>query len=92
MRLSSSSKHGLVRGSILDITDRKVAEAALRASEARYRSLVNNATYGIYWVNFDGTFLFANPALVKMLGYDSIVRSLSFNGAARVLAWFCSTW
>lgn len=84
VRLSSSSKHGLVRGSILDITDRKVAEAALRASEARYRSLVNNATYGIYWVNFDGTFLFANPALVKMLGYDSIEEVLALRDTTRL--------
>ncbi len=71
VRLASSANRGLVRGSVLDITERKVAEAALRASEARYRSLVNNATYGIYWVGLDGKLLFANPALVRMLGYDS---------------------
>ena len=44
---------------------------ALRESEARYRGLVNNATYGIYWVTADGDLLFVNPALVNMLGYDS---------------------
>jgi two-component system, cell cycle sensor histidine kinase and response regulator CckA len=61
----------LVRGSIVDITDRKRAEHALRESEARYRSLVNNATYGIYWVALDGEILQANPALAQMLGYES---------------------
>lgn len=61
----------LVRGSILDITERKQAEAALRESEARYRGLVNHATYGIYWVTLGGEILHANPALVNMLGYDS---------------------
>jgi DNA-binding NtrC family response regulator len=32
------------------------AVEALRESEARYRGLVNNATYGIYWVTTDGNF------------------------------------
>ncbi|HTZ74547.1 MAG TPA: response regulator [Candidatus Aquilonibacter sp.] len=77
VRLASSANHGLVRGSIIDITERKIAEAALRASEARYRSLVNNATYGIYWVALDGKLLFANPALARMLGYDSAEQILA---------------
>ncbi|MGH9688164.1 MAG: response regulator, partial [Candidatus Acidiferrales bacterium] len=47
------------------------AIAALRESESRYRGLVNNATYGIYWVSNAGDLLFVNPALVRMLGYDS---------------------
>jgi PAS domain S-box-containing protein len=67
-----SPGHKLIRGSILDITERRRAEEALRESEARYRSLVNNATYGIYWVTLDGDLLDANPALVQMLGYESI--------------------
>jgi PAS domain S-box-containing protein len=47
------------------------ALAALRQSEARYRGLVNNATYGIYWVTGSGDLLFVNPALVHILGYES---------------------
>ena len=61
----------LVRGSILDITERKRAETALRESEARYRGLVDNAAYGIYWVTREGKLLYVNPALVQILGYDS---------------------
>jgi len=61
----------LVRGSILNIAERKRAETALRESESRYRGLVNNATYGIYWVTTEGKLLFVNPALVQILGYDS---------------------
>ena len=78
----------LVRGSILDITERKRSEEEVRDSEARYRELVNNATYGIYWVSPEGVLLDANPALVRMLGYDSI-ESLLDIGDTRVL--FCDS-
>jgi two-component system, cell cycle sensor histidine kinase and response regulator CckA len=71
VRLASPTRH-LVRGSILDITERKRSEEEIRDSEARYRELVNNAVYGIYWVSPDGSLLDANPALVRMLGYDSV--------------------
>ncbi|MGB0034027.1 MAG: response regulator [Candidatus Acidiferrales bacterium] len=70
VRLPSVTRQ-LIRGSIVDITDRKRAEKALRESEARYRGLVNNATYGIYWVTPPGEILHVNPALVHMLGYES---------------------
>src|ERR1700723_3511440 len=76
----------IVRCSILDITERKRAEQEGPDSEARYRDLVNNANYGIYWVSPDGTLLDANPALVHMLDYDSI-ESLLAIGDTGVL--FC---
>jgi PAS domain S-box-containing protein len=74
-----SPGHNLIRGSILNITERKHAEEALRESEVRYRGLVNNATYGIYWVTLEGDLLDANPALVQMLGYDSIEALLAID-------------
>src|SRR5260370_714223 len=58
-------------GAWVDITDLKQAEQALRQSEATYRSLVDNAPYGIYRSTPQGRFLAVNPALVRMLGYDS---------------------
>jgi PAS domain S-box-containing protein len=51
--------------------DHKRHEEALRQSEARYRSLVQSAVYGIYRSSVDGRFLDVNPALIHMLGYDS---------------------
>jgi PAS domain S-box-containing protein len=86
-----STSRPMVRGSILDITERKRAEAALKQSEARYRGVVDNATYGIYWVDIEGELLFVNPALVQMLGYDSAndllglgnTKALYVDGAVR---------
>ena len=49
----------------------KTAEAALRESESKYRSLFENATEGVYQTSADGKIVAANPALVKMLGYES---------------------
>lgn len=54
-----------------DITRQKIAEERLRQSEARYRSLIHGAAYGIYRTLADGTLLDANPALAHMLGYAS---------------------
>ena len=53
-----------------DITERKKAEEALRRSEADFRSVVQDAPYGIYSANVAGRFLNVNPALQKMLGYE----------------------
>ncbi len=60
-----------LEGFIEDVTERKQAEEALRESEARYRSIFENATIGIFQTTADGRILAANPALAHMLGYDS---------------------
>jgi PAS domain S-box-containing protein len=56
----------------------------LRRSEASYRSIVERAPYGIYRASSAGRFLMANPALVKMLGYDSESEVLSLDIASDV--------
>jgi PAS domain S-box-containing protein len=62
-----------------DITRQKNAEERLRKSEARYRSLIQGAAYGIYRSTFQGEILDANPALAKMLGYASVQDLLAVN-------------
>jgi len=46
-------------------------EDALRDSEEKYRKLYEDAAIGIFHSTFDGRFLDVNPALVKMLGYET---------------------
>ncbi|HRP97980.1 MAG TPA: ATP-binding protein, partial [Rhodocyclaceae bacterium] len=43
---------------------------SLQQSEREYRSLFENAVEGIFRVNATGRFISANPALVRMLGYN----------------------
>jgi PAS domain S-box-containing protein len=53
-----------------DITRRLRAEETLRHSEARFRSLYEQAAIGIAQVAFDGQLLMVNAALCRMLGYE----------------------
>jgi two-component system, cell cycle sensor histidine kinase and response regulator CckA len=62
-----------------DITERRRVEQDLLRSEARFASLVQDAPYGIYRVTLQGQFLQVNPALVRMLGYQSESELLARN-------------
>ena len=53
-----------------DITARQQAEAALRASEARYRALFEYAHEALALGTVDGKILDANPAAARMTGYS----------------------
>jgi two-component system, cell cycle sensor histidine kinase and response regulator CckA len=52
-------------------SEQRETEEALRVSEGQYRSLVEHAVFGLFRSTADGRFLTVNPALVRMLGYDS---------------------
>jgi PAS domain S-box-containing protein len=58
---------------IEDITERKQAEEAKEAAEERYRSLVENIPLAIgrSTPGPKGRYLMVNPALVRILGYES---------------------
>jgi diguanylate cyclase (GGDEF)-like protein/PAS domain S-box-containing protein len=54
-----------------DITERKAAEKALKEAEKKYQDIFDGALEGFYQTTPEGKSLAANPALAKMLGYDS---------------------
>lgn len=55
-----------------DISERKNTEESLRASEAKFRDLIEKMPNGFYTSTPEGYFVDANPAFVRMLGYDSL--------------------
>lgn len=56
---------------LYDITDRKQAEEALRLAEENYRSIFENALEGIFQSTPEGRYLNVNPAMARILGYES---------------------
>lgn len=55
--------------SYLTAREKDIANENLRRSEARYRNLIENMTYGCIIFDAEGKIQFANTALKRMLGY-----------------------
>jgi len=67
------------RSAVVDITKRKRAEEALRASEEKYRAVFDNAGIGIDLLDRDGRVLRMNQSLLDTLGYaEEEVYALTF--------------
>src|SRR3954454_16237346 len=66
-----------------DVTERVMAERALRASEERFRSIVETAQEGIWAVNAAGRTVFANARLAQILGVP--LNHIYATAAAEVL-------
>ncbi len=65
--------------------DRNRVEKKLQDSEAHYRALVGNPTFGICRWGMEGQFMDINLALVTMLGYASKEELVGLNLAANIL-------
>jgi two-component system cell cycle sensor histidine kinase/response regulator CckA len=68
-----------VASQIGQFVERKRSERALGIFQERYRSLFENAVFGIIRSTASGEILDANPALVAMLGYDTVDEVLRLN-------------
>lgn len=58
-------------GTITDVEERRRAERALAEAEKKYRTIVENAAGGLYQLTPEGLYLSANPAMARILGYNS---------------------
>ncbi len=59
----------LISGAMSDITERKQTEESLRQSEERFRSLIEQASEGIFVANLEGHYTDVNSSAGEMLGY-----------------------
>jgi PAS domain S-box-containing protein len=75
-----------VEGVYHDITEQKHAENALKESEAKYRSLINNMQDAVFKVDIDGKILFCSPAAARILGYSSEDELIGMNAETEFYA------
>lgn len=69
-RLVQYEENSAVLSVVIDISERKQAEEALRLSEERYRTVVEQAAEGIFVANEAGWHIDVNSSGCKMLGYS----------------------
>lgn len=69
----------IVEGTVQDVSKRRAAEGALRESEARYRTLVENSPIGIASYDLQGNILDVNPALPRIMGSPSSEDTRAIN-------------
>jgi len=56
---------------VRDITEQRLAQEAVRETEARFRTAFENAAVGMALVDSDGVYLEANAAMAAMIGYET---------------------
>ncbi len=74
-----TGKPAWIHGIVENITDRKLAQDALRESEERFRLLFEQCPLGMTMTGLDSRFMMANPHLCKMVGYtESELTAMTF--------------
>lgn len=73
-QMPDGTYHSIIR----DITRRKQAEDAMRASERKYRNLFERAPIGIFQTNLQGKALSINTAMARILGFESADDAVAY--------------
>ncbi|HXG90140.1 MAG TPA: PAS domain S-box protein [Vicinamibacterales bacterium] len=68
--LLTETRVGAIIVYLRDITPSREAEAAFRATEARYRQLFDDATDVVFETDNEGYFRLVNPATLRVFGYE----------------------
>ena len=61
----------ILAGTVRDITERKARERSLSEAAARYRDIFDYATEGMFRSTPEGRYIQVNPALARIMGYES---------------------
>jgi PAS domain S-box-containing protein len=64
-------QRNVVFGVLQDITEKKLAEKALRESEQKFRSLIENSHDIVYTLNLEGLLTYVSPSCTLLLGYST---------------------
>lgn len=75
----STGGQKIVHAVVRDITQAKLAEESIRKSEEKYRNLFETMPNGYYRSTIEGRIVDANPAFIKMLGYNSLEELMKVN-------------
>ena len=59
-----------ILGTLIDITDKKKAEAQLLNEKQRFLTLVEDAPFGMVMIDKNGTFTYLNPKFEALFGYN----------------------
>ncbi|MEW5902012.1 MAG: PAS domain S-box protein, partial [Acidobacteriota bacterium] len=57
-----------IQGTLIDLTERKLAEESVLQSDNKYRALFEGVPVGLYRTTAEGQILDLNPTMVRMLG------------------------
>ena len=82
-----------MHGTLLDITERKRSERALRASEARFRGIIENSSSAIFLKDLEGRFQLVNSKFEEWHGVTAaeVIGKTYFDIYSKERAEFCSS-